>query len=70
VAEPSRQDDLLTERLKESLETLDVRLLDHFVVGDGEVIFLQRARIAVGESPLSLRERARVRGVTQSTEFQ
>jgi len=38
VAEPSRQDELLTERLKESLETLDVRLLDHFVVGDGEVI--------------------------------
>ena len=38
VAEPSGQDELLTERLKESLETLDVRLLDHFIVGDGEVI--------------------------------
>lgn len=38
VAEPSRQDELLTARLKESLETLDLRLLDHFIVGDGEVI--------------------------------
>jgi DNA repair protein RadC len=38
VAEPSRQDELLTARMKDSLEALDVRLLDHFVVGDGEVV--------------------------------
>jgi DNA repair protein RadC len=38
VAEPSRQDEALTEKLKESMETLDIRLLDHFVVGDGEVV--------------------------------
>jgi DNA repair protein RadC len=38
VAEPSRQDEALTEKLKDSLETLDIRLLDHFVVGDGEVV--------------------------------
>lgn len=38
VAEPSRQDEILTEKLKESLSLLDVRLLDHFIVGDGEVI--------------------------------
>lgn len=38
VAEPSRQDEVLTEKLKESLTLLDVRLLDHFVVGDGEVV--------------------------------
>jgi DNA repair protein RadC len=38
VAEPSRQDENLTSRLKESLELLDVRLLDHLVVGDGEVV--------------------------------
>jgi DNA repair protein RadC len=38
VAEPSRQDEILTEKLKESLELLEVRLLDHFVVGDGDVI--------------------------------
>ncbi len=38
VAEPSRQDEILTERLKESLEMLEVRLLDHLVVGDGEIV--------------------------------
>jgi len=38
VAEPSRQDELLTARLKESLEMLDVRLLDHLIVGDGEMV--------------------------------
>lgn len=38
VAEPSRQDEILTEKLKESLETMDIRLLDHFVVGDGDVV--------------------------------
>lgn len=38
VAEPSRQDEMLTERLKESLEMLEIRLLDHLVVGDGEIV--------------------------------
>jgi DNA repair protein RadC len=38
VAEPSRQDEILTAKLKESLEVLDIRVLDHFVVGDGEVV--------------------------------
>jgi DNA repair protein RadC len=38
VAEPSRQDELLTQKLKDAVETLDIRLLDHFVVGDGEVV--------------------------------
>lgn len=33
--EPSDADRVLTERLKEALRLLDVRLLDHFVVGDG-----------------------------------
>ena len=40
VAEPSRADALLTKRLREALALVDVRLLDHFVVGDGEVISL------------------------------
>lgn len=40
VAEPSRADTLLTERLREALALVDIRLLDHFVVGDGEVISL------------------------------
>ena len=40
VAEPSQADIHLTERLREALALVDVRLLDHFVVGDGEVISL------------------------------
>lgn len=38
VAEPSRADELLTRRLKDALALVDIRLLDHFVVGDGEAI--------------------------------
>jgi DNA repair protein RadC len=38
VAEPSRADRALTRRLREAVELVDVRLLDHFVVGDGEVV--------------------------------
>lgn len=38
VAEPSRADALLTHRLKDALSLLDVQLLDHFVVGDGETV--------------------------------
>lgn len=36
VAEPSQADKQLTERLKEALALIDVRILDHFIVGDGE----------------------------------
>jgi DNA repair protein RadC len=35
VLEPSQADELITRRLKEALELLDVRVLDHFIVGDG-----------------------------------
>ncbi len=38
VAEPSRADELLTTRLKEALSLVDIRLLDHLVVGDGETV--------------------------------
>jgi DNA repair protein RadC len=38
VAEPSRADEQLTERLVEALTLVDVRVLDHFVVGDGETV--------------------------------
>jgi len=34
VLEPSRADELITRRLKHALELLDVRTLDHFIVGD------------------------------------
>lgn len=35
VAEPSSQDRAITQRLREALALIDVRLLDHFVIGDG-----------------------------------
>ncbi|WP_434602251.1 DNA repair protein RadC [Pseudomonas sp. Z4-7] len=34
--EPSQADRMLTERLQDALELIDVRVLDHFIVGDGE----------------------------------
>jgi DNA repair protein RadC len=40
IAEPSRADELLTQRLKEALALIDVRVLDHFIIGDGESVSL------------------------------
>jgi len=37
-AEPSRQDTSITKRLKDALALVDIRVLDHFVVGGDEVI--------------------------------
>ena len=38
IAEPSRADELLTTRLKETLGNLDIRVLDHIVVAKGEFV--------------------------------
>ncbi|MCP5420777.1 MAG: DNA repair protein RadC [Gammaproteobacteria bacterium] len=38
IAEPSRADEQITLRIKEVLSMIDVRLLDHFIVGDGETV--------------------------------
>lgn len=35
ISEPSLADQAITRRLKEALALLDIRLLDHFIVGDG-----------------------------------
>jgi DNA repair protein RadC len=35
VAEPSAADRAITLRLRDAMELIDVRLLDHFVIGDG-----------------------------------
>ncbi|WP_129973035.1 MULTISPECIES: DNA repair protein RadC [Pseudomonas] len=35
-SDPSQADRLLTKRLQKALELVDVRVLDHFIVGDGE----------------------------------
>ena len=37
VAEPSRADELITRRLKEALALVDIRVLDHLIVGDAAV---------------------------------
>ncbi len=43
VAEPSQADRQITERLVRALELMDIRVLDHFVVGDGvPVSFAER----------------------------
>ncbi|TDJ42314.1 MAG: JAB domain-containing protein [Gammaproteobacteria bacterium] len=33
-AEPSQSDQLITRRIRDALELVDIRLLDHFVIGD------------------------------------
>ena len=38
LAEPSRADEFLTQTLKSALALVDVRVLDHLVVGHGEVV--------------------------------
>jgi DNA repair protein RadC len=35
VAEPSQADERITKRLKSALELVDIRLLDHLIVGEG-----------------------------------
>ena len=38
VAEPSRADEFLTQSLKTALALIDVRVLDHLVIGRGQVV--------------------------------
>ena len=46
VAEPSQSDRRITRRISDALALVDIRVLDHFVVGDGEVIsFAERGWI-------------------------
>jgi len=40
VAEPSRADEYLTATLKSALQLVDVRVLDHLIVGRGQVVSL------------------------------
>ena len=41
-AEPSRSDETITQRLKQALDTVDIRVLDHLVVGAEVVSFAER----------------------------
>jgi DNA repair protein RadC len=40
VAEPSQSDQLITRRIRDALDLVDVRLLDHFVIGDNSCVSL------------------------------
>ncbi len=46
VAEPSQADRSITQRLKQALSLIDIRILDHFVIGDSETVsFAERGLI-------------------------
>ncbi|ENM3763562.1 DNA repair protein RadC [Vibrio cholerae] len=46
VAEPSQADRRITDRLRDALGLVEIRVLDHFVIGDGEVVsFAERGWI-------------------------
>jgi hypothetical protein len=46
VAEPSQADELITQRLRETLSLLDVRVLDHLIIGEGrEYSFAETGRL-------------------------
>jgi DNA repair protein RadC len=40
VAEPSQSDIQITKRLRSALELVDIRVLDHIIVGDSETTSL------------------------------
>ncbi|MCP4302799.1 MAG: JAB domain-containing protein [Gammaproteobacteria bacterium] len=42
VAEPSQADERITKRLKSALDLVDIRLLDHLIIGDGKATSLAR----------------------------
>ncbi len=46
VAEPSQADRAITARIRDAMALIDVRLMDHFVVGDGQIVsFAERGWI-------------------------
>ena len=38
IAEPNHADEVLTQALKQALALVDVRVLDHFIVGEGSIL--------------------------------
>ncbi|WP_375752219.1 DNA repair protein RadC [Vibrio sp. HN007] len=46
IAEPSQADRRITTRLSDALALVDIKVLDHFVIGDGEVVsFAERGLV-------------------------
>ncbi len=42
VAEPSESDKAITQKLQQALQLIEVRLLDHFIIGDDVISFAER----------------------------
>ena len=42
VAEPSHADERITQRLKAALDLVDIRLLDHLIIGEGQATSLAK----------------------------
>ena len=42
IAEPSNADKHITQKLKDALALIDIRVLDHFVVGETCISFAER----------------------------
>jgi DNA repair protein RadC len=40
VAEPSQADEVITTRLRDALALVDIRVVDHLIVGDGICVSL------------------------------
>jgi len=40
IAEPSQADEFITQRVRDALALVDIRLLDHIIVGDGASVSL------------------------------
>lgn len=36
ISEPSQADRLITDKLRDALALIDIRVLDHFIIGDGQ----------------------------------
>jgi len=45
LTEPSAADELITRRLKEALALIDVRVLDHLIIGESVYSFAEHGRI-------------------------
>ncbi|MCG6461360.1 hypothetical protein K6U44_13005, partial [Vibrio parahaemolyticus] len=45
IAEPSQADKRITQRLIDALKLVDIRVLDHIVVGEGCVSFAEKGLI-------------------------
>jgi DNA repair protein RadC len=45
VADPSQADIQITERLKKALALVDIRVLDHVIIGDETLCFSQKGLI-------------------------